>query len=328
MRRSIPLLLLILLMGLTLSRSERPRRERELSIEYVPLPVSKSADPAYHLGSFRLEGAWQMASRSRYVGSYSALLAMPGGSLLAFSDSGAYLRFTPPGAPKTVLKADRVLKGRSYKKSDRDIESAAFDPGTGRIWLGMERTNSVIRLTPDLKVVREVRPSATAGWGANSGPEAMTRLNDGRFVLLREAFNGWFDNRRHDAVVFDADPTAGARSQRFVFEGPAGFEPTDMTQLPDGRVLILLRRLLWPMPQRFAGRLAIADPGEIRPGKVWKAREVARIASSLPVDNFEGLAVVPADHGRLTVWLISDDNLSNFQRTILWKLSVDPRQLP
>lgn len=328
MRRSIALLLLILLVGLTWGRSKRPPLEHGMRVEFVPLAVRAGADPGYHLHRFRLEGVWHMKSRSWFFGSYSALLAMPDGSLLAISDGGDYLRFAPPDGSPAILDSGHVLPGYPVDKSDRDSESATRDPATGRIWLGLEGSNSIISLTPGLDIVRRVRPPAMARWDDNSGAEAMTRLADGRFVVLCEGFEDWFARRHHDAVVFEGDPTKGAKSWHFVFEGLAGFSPTDMTQLPDGRLLVLMRRLVWPMPQRFAGRIAIGDPADIRPGKVWKVREVARIASSLPVDNFEGLAVTPAQDGRLTVWIISDDNFSNLQRTILWKLSVDPRQLP
>ena len=71
----------------------------------------------------------------------------------------------------------------------------------------------------------------------------------------------------------------------------------------------------------------IADPAAIRPGEVWQGIEVAKLSSSLPVDNFEGMAIVPREDGRVTVWLISDDNHASTQRTLLWKLVVDPKRL-
>ena len=328
MRRSLALALLVLFAMFTWARADRPLKSRDLRVVVRPVALARHADPDFHLGAFRLEGAWQLASRWSNFGSYSALLAMPDGTFLAFSDSGTYLRFSPPDTRRKILMGGDLLSGYPMAKTGRDVESATRDPKSGRIWLGVEWSNSVVRLARDLRPAGKERPSSIRRWGENSGPEAMVRLSDGRFVLLREAFAGWFESRRHDAVVFEGDPVAKARSWHFVFEGPEGFCPTDMTELPDGRVLILMRKLVWPAPQRFAGRLAIADPRDIRPGKPWTARTVARIASSLPVDNFEGIAVLPAPAGRLAVWIISDDNVSSFQRTILWKLSVDPGALP
>ncbi|MDD3799832.1 MAG: esterase-like activity of phytase family protein, partial [Novosphingobium sp.] len=98
------------------------------------------------------------------------------------------------------------------------------------------------------------------------------------------------------------------------------YRPTDMAQLPDGRVLVLLRRLVWPMPPRFAGKIAIADPAEIRKDGTWTGKVAANLASPLPTDNFEGLAVETGEDGETIVWVISDDNTARSQRTILLKL--------
>ena len=93
-----------------------------------------------------------------------------------------------------------------------------------------------------------------------------------------------------------------------------------MAPLPGGRVLILLRTVYWRLPPRFEGKLVIADPARIRQGKRWSGEVVADLAEPLPVDNYEGLAVEPANDGSAVVWLISDDNTARFQRTLLLKL--------
>jgi hypothetical protein len=161
----------------------------------------------------------------------------------------------------------------------------------------------------------------------------MVRLTDGRFIVLREGFDrpdeyGILGGRRHEALLFSGDPITGARSIRFDVDGPGGFSPVDIAELPDKRVLILMRRAVWPLPIRVAGRIVIADPRTISPGGVWRTKVVARLASDMPIDNFEGMAIAPGEGGELTVWLISDDNSAATQRTLLWKLAVDPKSLP
>jgi hypothetical protein len=146
--------------------------------------------------------------------------------------------------------------------------------------------------------------------------------------VLQEATTGWNEERLHRAVIFPGDPTRPGEPDRFTFAGPDRFSPVDMAQLPDGRVLVLMRRLVWPMPFRFAGGIALADPADIRSGGTWRAREVAKLSSQLPLDNFEGIAVEPRGDGKLTVWLISDDNQALSQRTLLWKMALDPERLP
>jgi len=325
-RRTIALFALLALLPLTWARSAPPVKMKRFELTFEALPLPSQDRMAAQLGVFHLEQAWHLRSRTHRFGSFSALLMRPDGEMLALSDSGNFLRFRAPGESQQHSKIGRLPLSDGDSKEDRDVESATED-GSGTIWLGLEGLNAIYRLNPAFHVERRVRPESMRDWGVNTGPEAMARLADGRFVLLREGFEGWSD-RLHPAVTFAGDPTENPTGQRFLFDGPTGFSPTDMAQMPDGRLLILMRSLIWPMPQRFAGRIAIGDPRTIRPGQPWRVTEVARLSSDLPIDNFEGLAIVPRVDGRLTVWLISDDNYSPLQRTLLWKMSVDPAELP
>ena len=317
---------MLALLPLTWARSPKPVPIENFELDIAPIALPSLERMAAHLGPFRLERIWELRSRTHRFGSYSALLMRPGGEMLALSDSGNFLRFREPGESQKLSAIGELPLSDDDVKSNRDVESATQDEH-GTIWLGLEGQNAIFRMTPGFHVERRVQPESMQDWGENTGPEAMTRMADGRFVLLREGFSDWSDHL-HPAVIFAGDPTEHPNGQRFVFDGPTGFSPTDMAQLPDGRLLVLMRRLIWPMPQRFAGRIAIGDPRAIRPGQSWRVTEVAQLSSDLPVDNFEGLAVVPRADGRLNVWLISDDNYSPLQRTLLWKMSVNPAKLP
>lgn len=301
-------------------------------VRFTALTPPAPAEQALHLGPFTLDAVWQMTSPDYRFGGYSALL-LHDGEFLAIGDRGHRLHFAPPtlepdASETRPVTIDGVREWRFSNRDGYDSESATVDPVTRRIWIGWESSNSISRHDRHLHQQGATRPAAMREWGQNSGPEAMTRLADGRFVVLREGFNGWLEDRRHRALVFAGDPVSGVRPQIFTLLGPDGFSPVDMAQLPDGRVLILMRRLLWPIPTRFAARIAIADPAEIREGGLWRARVVAKLSSSLPVDNFEGMAIAPRPDGKLAVWLISDANSAVSQRTLLWKLVVDPSNLP
>jgi hypothetical protein len=65
--------------------------------------------------------------------------------------------------------------------------------------------------------------------------------------------------------------------------------------------------------------LLVADPGRIVAGKDWPWRKLADLEAPLPMDNYEGLAVLP-DRDGVTLWLISDDNFARIQRTLLLEL--------
>lgn len=332
-RRSIALLTVVpMLLWFTWGRAPVPVESKENRVRLVitrqDLPPAKVL--AGFLGPFRMEGAWQLSSTNSRVFGYSALIGRPGGRLLAFNDGGAVLSFAPPGAgPTRPGTRWLTFSEREEDKDGHDVESVAHDPATGRFWLGLEGSNVIVRLSPKLAETARVAPKAMAQWGSNTGAEAMTRLPDGRFVAIREVTPSWTESRLHDGVLFSGDPIKHPVARTFSFDGPDNFSVVDMAMLPDGRALVLMRRLLWPMPLRFAGRIVIVDTAKIRPGTVLRSATLASLASILPVDNFEAIAAVPQPDGRITVWVMSDDNkMRVLQRTLLWKLSVDPAKLP
>jgi hypothetical protein len=324
------LALLVVAAGLapgTWWRQTADNRGPELELRTVALDKPDPEVANRHIAPFRLEGAWHLTSPRRRFGGFSALLPPSSGRLTAFSDKGFRLHLSLPGPEAAEPQLQRLYRSKKMRSYFNDVEAATRDPETGRVWLSAEGRNAILRFGPDLRFEKLAMPQEMRSWGANSGAEAMTRLPDGRFVLLRESFTSWFEDSKHDALIFDGDPVEGAQVRRFTMAGPANFSPVDMTLLPDGRLLVLMRRLVWPFPARFAGSIAIGDPEEIAEGKIWQLREVARLTSSLPADNFEGMAVEPGPAGELVVWLISDDNNADFQRTLLWKLAVDPADL-
>jgi hypothetical protein len=326
-RRCLALLLALAVALGTWIRTALPPPSYDQRVTFTPIELPPPSVQAPHLGPFELVGAWRMDSPHANFGGFSALVRTGAGKFLAISDKGYALRFSAPGMDQRDTRIDPVSALSRQVKATRDAEGATHDQQTGRTWISWEWSNAVSRISSDLRQEALVAPSAIAGWGKNNGPETIVRLADGRFLLLREGFTGWGETQRHKAVIFAGDPIESDKAARFTFVGPERFSPSDATQLSDGRVLILLRRLVWPLPFRFAGRLALADPDDIRPGGTWRAHEVAKLTSSLPGDNFEGIAVEPGPGSRVSVWLISDDNDAVTQATILWKLVVDPAKL-
>ena len=309
-------LLLVVILGLapgTWLRSPRPPANQQQILGFVELPV-----PAVDLGPLEPAGAWVLDSPNDTFGGYSALTPLGDGSLLAASDKGSILRFSPPGMLQGGITIGYSGQDPNRPKWQLDSESLTRDPATGRLWFGFEGDNRIERFDADFRGRAAVRPAAMRGWPGNSGPEAMVRLADGRFVVLAEGTHRWFDGEV-PGLLFRSDPVTGIAPLQFRFVPPAGYQPVDLAQLPDGRVLILLRRVVWGLPPGFAGKLMLAEPRAIRAGQRWPATLLANLAAPLPSDNYEGLAVVP-DSAGTTLWLISDDNDSLFQRTLLLKL--------
>jgi len=271
-------------------------------------------------GELALTGVWELTSPHGWFGGFSALVAGRGQALVAGTDRGFLFDIDlASGSPRAVPGSFRYAATRTNgRKEVVDLESLARDPASGTLWAGFETRNVIVRYAPG--GARSFHaPPAMAGWSDNSGPEAMVRLADGRFLVIGEGtVRGSPD--QHEALLFAGDPVEGVAPQPFRFAAPANFDPVDATQLPDGRVLILLRRVLYTLPAAtFDTAIAIADPAEIRAGRPWLARVIQRMERGIFADNFEGIAFVPSpdDPARGAVWVIADDNLSVFQRSLL-----------
>lgn len=285
---------------------------------FHPLAVETGAPLAPGL---TLEGAWNITGSATEFGGYSALLADRGGHFIAVADGGGRMDFDDPSRGPARARLNWLLDGPEVTKARRDSESMTGDPATGRFWVGYEFSNSIVRFDPSGAVVRS-RPKAMRHWSQNAGAESLTRLADGRFIVLAE-MQFATPGTGGPALLFPHDPVRGGPPLSFRFVPPRGFFASDMATLPDGRVLILARRLSFPIPPRFAVRLLIADPATIRPGRPWDWQPLARIEGAAPLDNYEGLAVVPQEDGTLALWLISDDNGMALQRSLLLKLLWD-----
>lgn len=315
----------MLVVALGLAPGTWLRSPRQPDDDRQVLTVRAIAVPRVDLGPLELSGAWQLASPNSSFNSYSALVALDDGTLLAASDRGGFLRFAPPGASPGPVQIGRFANSAGRAKREADIEALTRDPASGRLWAAFENTNRIGRFDGGLGALGAIRPRAMRDWPGNAGPEAMLRLADGRFIVLAEGSPRWFDDGM-PGLLFAADPLTGGKPMRFRFVPPRGYRPVDLAQLPDGKVLVLLRKVDWGLPPHFRGKLMLADPAAIRAGTPWRARALADLAEPLPSDNYEGLAALSDGHGGAVVWLISDDNGMWYQRTLLLRLRWPARE--
>jgi hypothetical protein len=303
-------------------------RDYSLRLVAVPLPLPGGSGHPPVSAAPQLEAAWQLRSPNSDFGSFSALAPFGPGRLISFSDRGGWMELAIGRDRPELTGIGTVPNGADGEKQSNDIESAAFDAVTGTLWLGYEMRNELVRMGPRMAVTGSARPRAMRHWAGNSGAEAMTRLGDGRFLVLSEGSQSYF-GRALPGLLFAGDPVERPPVTPFRLVPPAGYSPTDMAPLPDGRVLILLRS--WHVrrdpdrPLRFTARLVLADPATIRPGQDWPWQPVATWEDeTIPLDNYEGLAVIPQADGRVTIWLMSDDNGLKMQRTLLLRFSWIP----
>jgi hypothetical protein len=151
----------------------------------------------------------------------------------------------------------------------------------------------------------------------NGGLEAMTRLADGRLLVLTESF----ENAQGDYKGWIVAPSG---FDAITYVPQDGFRPTDLATLPGGDLVLLERR--YRPALGVAVRLRRIAGASIRPQARLHGRELLHLESPLAVDNFEGLAVRAAPNSEALLYLISDDNFNFMQRTLLlqFRLGGEP----
>jgi hypothetical protein len=319
---SVVLLTLALVPGWT-GTSPRPILGKHPDITATPVALRVN-DPANHkLGALTYLGGVRLTSRDPAFGGFSAM-RVEGERFTLLSDFGSIVRFRM-GADWKISDPQFLSlpdgPGTGWEKRDRDSESLAVDPATGRAWVGFERANAIWRYSPDFAAVeRHVAPRAMAKWRKASGPEAMVRLRSGAFLVFSEG------GRRpphigNDAIRFAGDPTEKpTQGFHFSYLPPEGYLPTDVVELPDGRLLVLQRGASFR--EGFTAIVSVVEPRAIRAGAVVRGREIARLAGDVIHDNYEALAVTPEKDATI-LWLASDDNQMWIEQSLLLKFRLD-----
>mgnify|MGYP001035305544 FL=1 len=307
-----------------------------MHVSRVPLDAD---DPARtRVGGLTYLGGIEMTGDDPGFGGYSSLHVAhdaAGDRFTLLGDGGTILRFTM-GAdwqPKAVSGANLPSgPGIGWDKNDRDSESMTTD---GRhVWVGFEQYNMIWRY--DVALTQDeghVAPREMAKWDANGGAESLARTGDGRFVTISEVMHvpprWWAGSNKarlktRDALIFAGDPIRHPRPQRFTVVADGRYDVSDAAMLPGGDMLLLNRK--FDPPFHFTTQITRIAAGEIAPGRIARPVPVATLAKPLIGENFEGLAVT--HEGDATIlWIVSDDNQSLLQRTLLLKFRLDAQPM-
>lgn len=293
---------------------------REIPIDQLPPEIARD------LGPFTLTQAWELESDSHRNHSYSALALGGDGRLFLASDKGDLLiRSRPFSVGQTAEASFASLNDGDPDSPDwnRDVEAIVLDEESDSLWLSVENFQSIRKLNSAGQPKGWLRPRLMRDWSSSSGAEVMVRLEDGRFVVIREGR----ENGSHRGLLFPDDPTLGAEPTAFTLEMPGKFLPTEMAILPDGSALVLGRD--FQLPFKFETMIAHVDLKAVLEDGTGRARELARITDSALSDNYEGMVIEPdniasdLEDGMIRLWIVSDNNLMQaLQRTLLLQLEV------
>ncbi len=308
-----------------------------LALSATPLPLD-SEDPASdRIGALRFLGAVQLRSTNPLFGGISALRAgsatVAGVRLLGISDTGNWLALSSIERDgRLVGVADAVLApvlqpdGKpAANKRGGDSEALDWNSSTGAATIVYEQDHRLAHFAGidamqpgSLAAVPTgvEHPTHMAGWPANGGGEAMAMLPGGARIVISEAAE------RPDGSRVALLTRNGITSEIGIDE-PDDFSPTDAVALDNHRVLVLHRRF---SPRGQGAALTLVDLAPALAGLLvdpLHGQLLARWSPPLLMDNMEGLALLRSG-GRAFVYIVSDDNFSGLQRTLLMKFELPP----
>lgn len=277
-----------------------------------------AADPERtRVGRLEWRGGLSLSSSDPRFGGLSALrVAADGSRFTAVSDEGwrvdGRMLYDSQGHLTGVegmtlvpLLSRRGQPLAELGKQESDAESLVRD-ADGTLIVGFERDHRIVRYPAGGAAPSLVAPPSDLRRApANGGLETLVRLDDGRLLAITEKLKveggvrGWIGGGK-------------GGWQPFVWATSEGFVPTDATQLPSGDLLVLERRF-----PPIGARLRLLPAASIKAGGLLDGAQIARLEGSLQLDNMEGIDARRGPAGETLIWLISDDNYSFLQRTLL-----------
>lgn len=292
-----------------------------LIVKANPIELDLEKPGRKFFGDLTFLSGFELTSGDSRFGGLSGLeLSTDGDLLYAVSDHGywitARLHHNPQGRLTRLgpWKIAPLLTpdGSTVSRRQRDAEALVRDRDGSfivaferahRLWRYPRSTDPFTSLPEPLPT-----PAGLQNAPANGGIEAVTILPDRRLLVLTEkdvnpdgSLKGWLINK---AQFF---PLSYLQSD--------GFRPTDLATLASGDVLLLERR--YSFISGVTVRIRLLSRGNLKAGARLEGKEIALLGPSLEVDNFEGLAVREDPKGGSFLYMISDDNYSILQRTLL-----------
>jgi hypothetical protein len=274
----------------------------------------------------RFAGGWALTSANENFGGLSGIELLADGNFLTVSDSGAFVwidrdagELTGTGRISYMRGADNgFLRG----KTEGDAEGLAMKDGVAYVSFERRHRIEAFDLANCGSAARAAIVAALPGEidGAqireNSGAEALSsgktlragyeQLIDGKSPLVDLTERGT-ETMLRDPLNTDFDSPLVGMTNRIAL----GDRETA------GTVVYSLRRNYNPV---FGNRLAVEAEYQDAGGS--SRRGLFTLSPPMNVDNFEGITVETLHDGTHRLWIVSDDNFSDRQRTLLFAFDL------
>jgi hypothetical protein len=308
------------------------RLPRVLTVTATPIAsFSRSEPERVRFGALEFLGGLVLeADDDRFGGISGIRMLDDNDGFLAITDRGHWLRGRlvldgrrPVGlenltiAPMLDGNRSRLAAGASF-----DTEALALGD-EGDVFLGIERVHRIVRydfgkrnfssLARNLDVPRGMR-----NLPRNQGIEGLVFIPHNR--PLGGSLVAFSERGLDKAGNIRAFLIGGTTLGEFTVRRTDGFDITDAALIPGGDILILERYFSWL--HGIGMRTRLLRLSEIAPGRVVDGPVLMEAANAHQIDNMEGLAVHTNAAGETTLTIVSDENFSRLQRTLLLRFAL------
>ncbi len=307
---------------------DRSRFPEPVPVTAFVIPHFRQGDPATsRFGLLEFIGGLELRGRHPNFGGISALRVMADGHrFLGITDTGDWIEGSiaslngRPASLGDVTIAPVIGPGGQRAKDIGlwDSESLVLDGD--QAFVGIERNHALLAFDRTKGGVRaEGRPiplpAFVKEWPGNRGIEALGIFPPGssyagRLIGLSERSGDREDPT--EGFVMNRD---GSAAFRFRLKRSDGFDITDLDFLPNGD-LIVLERYFTPI-RGVAMRLRRLTTAAIQPEATVDGEVLLTADKSYHVDNMEALSIHTSPAGETIFTIVSDDNFSVAQRTLL-----------
>ena len=302
-----------------------------IKVEARAIEAFKPGDASQRrVGSLDFRGGLVLSSDHRNFGGISGMVVDGKGEhFIALSDHGdwftgrmVYNGDAPAGWADVMTAPILGAEGGPIAQRGRfDTESLAADGTT--LYVGVERDNVILRFDASKGVLASRgfvvdAPAALKKWPFNKGTEGLVFVPrhlplGGALIAFSE--RALDENKNLQALIIGG-PNPGLLSLKRLDE----FDVSDAAILPNGDVLVLERR--FKLTSGIAVRLRRIPLAAFKPGALVEGKIIFDADMGYEIDNLEALAVHRNAKGETILTMMSDDNFSVIQRTILLQFAL------
>ena len=303
-------------------------KEIPIEIKSAPIPRFDLSDPGHvRFGDLEYRGGLILTCSNSAFGGFSALRMQSNGShFIALSDHSNWLRgrviyegIRPAAIADAVMAP--VLFDDLQPSGRLDSESLAEDRGI--LYVGVEGRNQILRFNYKKSGFQAIGkpiavPPGIKTLPGNQGLEALVFVpkpfpQRGTLIAISE-------RGLNEAGDIKAFLMGGRPPGAFSVKRSGNYDVSDAALLPSGDLLILERR--YSLTSGVSVRIRRIKLAEIRPGVTVDGPSIFEVDGRCAIDNAEALSVHRSCGGQIILTLLTDDNFSPLQKTLLLQFTL------